>query len=196
MNHTKMQNICRARAKVLVAQMTLQEKVSQMQHDAPAIERLGIPAYNWWNEALHGYARSGTATVFPQAIAMAASFNSDLLSRVGEVISTEARAKYNQYKTFGETGIYQGLTCWSPNINIFRDPRWGRGHETYGEDPYLTGRMGTAFVRGLQGDGKYRRVDATLKQCLHLFLIGFKQFTVTEGVPTRLGIIGHDTACL
>ena len=163
MNHTEMQNICRARAKDLVAKMTLQEKVSQMQHDAPAIERLGIPTYNWWNEALHGYARSGTATVFPQAIAMAASFNSDLLFRVGEVISTEARAKYNQYKTFGDTAIYQGLTCWSPNINIFRDPRWGRGHETYGEDPYLTGRMGTAFVRGLQGEGKYRRVDATLK---------------------------------
>ncbi len=163
MNYTELQDICRARAQSLVAQMTLQEKVSQMQHDAPAIERLGIPAYNWWNEALHGYARSGTATVFPQAIGMAASFNSDLLHRVGEVISTEARAKYNQYKTFGDTGIYQGLTCWSPNINIFRDPRWGRGHETYGEDPYLTGRMGTAFVKGLQGEGKYRRVDATLK---------------------------------
>jgi len=163
MKNEAMQAKCRARAAALVAQMTLEEKIGQMQHAAPAIERLGIPAYNWWNEALHGYARSGTATVFPQAIGMAASFNSDLLHRVGEVISTEARAKYNEYKTFGDTDIYQGLTCWSPNINIFRDPRWGRGHETYGEDPYLTGRMGTAFVRGMQGEGKYRRVDATLK---------------------------------
>ncbi|MBR5797625.1 MAG: glycoside hydrolase family 3 C-terminal domain-containing protein, partial [Clostridia bacterium] len=163
MKNDQMQKSCAARAKTLVAQMTLEEKISQMQHAAPAIERLGIPAYNWWNEALHGYARSGTATVFPQAIGMAASFNSELLHRVGEVISTEARAKYNEYKTFGDTDIYQGLTCWSPNINIFRDPRWGRGHETYGEDPYLTGRMGVAFVTGMQGEGKYRRVDATLK---------------------------------
>lgn len=163
MKNEAMQKTCRARAAALVAQMTLEEKIGQMQHAAPAIERLGIPAYNWWNEALHGYARSGTATVFPQAIGMAASFDTELLHRVGEVISTEARAKYNQYKTFGDTDIYQGLTCWSPNINIFRDPRWGRGHETYGEDPYLTGRMGTAFVCGMQGEGKYRRVDATLK---------------------------------
>ena len=163
MKNKQMQQLCFARAQRLVAQMTPEEKISQMQHAAPAIERLGIPAYNWWNEALHGYARSGTATVFPQAIGMAASFNSELLHRVGEVIATEARAKYNEYKTFGGTDIYQGLTCWSPNINIFRDPRWGRGHETYGEDPYLTGRMGTAFVRGMQGEGKYRRVDATLK---------------------------------
>ena len=163
MNNRDMQAACHARAQKLVAAMTLEEKIGQMQHSAPAIQRLGIPAYNWWNEALHGYARSGTATVFPQAIGMAASFNSELLHRVGEVISTEARAKYNEYKTFGDTDIYQGLTCWSPNINIFRDPRWGRGHETYGEDPYLTGRMGVAFVTGMQGEGKYRRVDATLK---------------------------------
>lgn len=151
------------RARELVSKMTLAEKVSQMQHMSPAIERLGIPAYNWWNEALHGVARSGCATVFPQAIGMAASFNDELLKEVADVISTEARAKYNEYKKFGSTGMYEGINLWSPNINIFRDPRWGRGHETYGEDPYLTGRMGTAFVKGLQGDGKYRKADATLK---------------------------------
>lgn len=151
------------RARDLVSKMTLAEKLSQMKFDAPAIERLGVPAYNWWNECLHGVARSGRATVFPQAIGMAASFNDDLMYKVADVISTEARAKYNEYKQFGSTEMYQGLTMWSPNINIFRDPRWGRGHETYGEDPYLTGRMGTAFVKGLQGDGKYRKVDATLK---------------------------------
>lgn len=150
-------------AKELVAKMTLEEKMAQMRYDSPAIERLGIPAYNWWNEALHGVARAGTATVFPQAIAMAASFDDDELYNVANVISDEARAKYNQYKKFGYTDIYQGLTYWSPNINIFRDPRWGRGQETYGEDPYLTARMGTAFVKGLQGEGKYRKVDATLK---------------------------------
>lgn len=151
------------RAKELVAKMTLAEKIAQMQYDAPAIERLGVPAYNWWNECLHGVARSGAATVFPQAIGMAASFNTDLMFDVATAISDEARAKYNEYKTFGGTQIYQGLTYWSPNINIFRDPRWGRGHETYGEDPYLTGRMGTAFIKGLQGEGKYRKLDATIK---------------------------------
>ncbi len=151
------------RAKELVAQMTLEEKVSQMRYNAPAIERLGIPAYNWWNECLHGVARAGAATVFPQAIGMAASFNTELMHSVATAISDEARAKYNEYKRFGNTEIYQGLTYWSPNINIFRDPRWGRGHETYGEDPYLTGRMGTAFVKGLQGEGKHRKLDATLK---------------------------------
>lgn len=150
----------------LVAQMTVPEVISQLRYDAPAIERLGIPAYNWWNEGLHGVARAGAATVFPQAIAMAAGFNDDLVYRVATAISDEARAKYNEYRKFGETDLYQGLTYWSPNINIFRDPRWGRGHETYGEDPYLTGRMGSAFVRGLQGEGdgvKYRKLDATLK---------------------------------
>lgn len=151
------------RAKELVAQMTLAEKISQMKYDAPAIHRLGIPAYNWWNECLHGVARSGRATVFPQAIAMAATFNTELIYQAATAISDEARAKYNQYKTFGDTLIGQGLTFWSPNINIFRDPRWGRGHETYGEDPYLTGTMGTAFIKGLQGTGKYRKVDATVK---------------------------------
>ena len=154
----------REEARALVAQMTIGEKISQMRYQAPAIERLGIPAYNWWNEALHGVARCGTATVFPQAIAMAASFNPDLLHEVADAISTEARAKYNGHRTFGHTEIYQGLTCWSPNINIFRDPRWGRGQETYGEDPFLTGIMGTAFVKGLQGnDPVYRKADATLK---------------------------------
>lgn len=153
----------RERAKALVAQMTLAEKIAQMQHQAPAIERLGVPAYNWWNECLHGVARAGRATVFPQAIGMAASFDTELMFQTATAISDEARACYNEYKKFGGTGIYQGLTYWSPNINIFRDPRWGRGHETYGEDPYLTACMGTAFVKGLQGDGKYRKLDATIK---------------------------------
>ncbi len=148
----------------LVKKMTLEEKMGQLRYDAPAIEKLGVPAYNWWNEGLHGVARSGTATVFPQAIGMAASFDPDLLWCVAEAISTEARAKYNGYKQFGSTGIYQGLTYWSPNINIFRDPRWGRGHETYGEDPYLTGSMGRVFIEGLQGDDPtYRKLDATIK---------------------------------
>lgn len=152
------------RARELVSRMTLAEKLGQMRYDAPAIERLGIPAYNWWNECLHGVARSGVATVFPQAIGMAASFNPHLLHQVAQAISDEARAKYNAYREFGETQIFQGLTYWSPNINIFRDPRWGRGHETYGEDPYLTGEMGTQFVLGLQGDDpNYRKLDATLK---------------------------------
>ena len=151
------------RAKELVAKMTLEEKMSQMRYDSPAIERLGIPAYNWWNECLHGVARAGRATVFPQAIGMAASFDDALLFDVATAISDEARAKYNEYKKFGYTEIYQGLTFWSPNINIFRDPRWGRGHETYGEDPYLTGRMATAFIKGLQGNGKHRKLDATIK---------------------------------
>lgn len=153
----------RTRAENMVSQMTLAEKVAQMKYDAPAIERLNIPAYNWWNECLHGVARAGTATVFPQAIGMAASFNTELMFDVANAISDEARAQYNEYRKFGETDIYQGLTYWSPNINIFRDPRWGRGHETYGEDPYLTARMGTAFIKGLQGNGRYRKLDATIK---------------------------------
>ena len=151
------------RARELVSKMTLAEKIAQLKYDAPEIERLGVPAYNWWNECLHGVARAGSATVFPQAIGMAASFNDELMYEVADAISDEARAKYNEFKKFGKTDIYQGLTYWSPNINIFRDPRWGRGHETYGEDTYLTARMGTAFVKGLQGDGKYRKLDATLK---------------------------------
>jgi len=160
-----MNNNFKERSKTLVSQMTLAEKIAQMRYDAPTIERLGVPAYNWWNECLHGVARAGCATVFPQAIGMAASFNTELMNRVASAISDEARAKYNQYKILGGTLIYQGLTMWSPNINIFRDPRWGRGHETYGEDPYLTGEMGVAFIKGLQegDDPKYRKVDATIK---------------------------------
>ena len=161
-------------AKELVAQMTCAEKLAQMKYNADAIPRLGVPAYNWWNEALHGVARSGAATVFPQSIAMAASFNPDLLEKVGSAIGDEARAKYNEFKTFGDTLIYQGITCWSPNINIYRDPRWGRGHETYGEDPYLSGIMGTAYVKGLQGNGKYRKCDATLKHyAVHRISFGY-----------------------
>lgn len=142
----------RKRAEELVKQMTLVEKVSQMLHGAPAIERLGIPAYNWWNEALHGVARAGTATVFPQAIGMAATFDPELLRKVGDVVSTEGRAKFHAQFAHGDTDIYKGLTFWAPNVNIFRDPRWGRGHETYGEDPYLTSRLGVAYIQGLQGD--------------------------------------------
>jgi beta-glucosidase len=136
----------------LVSRMTLAEKVSQMVHHAPAIERLGIPAYDWWNEALHGVARAGIATVFPQAIGLGATWDDELIHRVAVAISDEARAKHHAALRKGNRAIYFGLTFWSPNINIFRDPRWGRGQETYGEDPYLTGRIGLAFVRGLQGD--------------------------------------------
>lgn len=142
----------RERAESIVAEMTLEEKVSLMQNDSPAIPRLGIKAYNWWNEALHGVARAGLATVFPQAVGMAAAFDDELLFDVFRAVSDEARAKNQQAKQKGNIGIYQGLTFWTPNVNIFRDPRWGRGQETYGEDPYLTSRLGTAVVRGLQGD--------------------------------------------
>lgn len=143
---------CRAKAAALVSRMTLKEKVSQMLNKAPAIERLGIPAYNWWNEGIHGVGRAGTATVFPQVIGMAATFDEELLGRVGRAVGTEARAKYNLCLSYDDRDAYKGLTLWAPNINIFRDPRWGRGHETYGEDPFLTGRLGAAFVRGMQGD--------------------------------------------
>src|SRR5690606_32713676 len=139
------------RAAALVSRMTLEEKAAQMQNDSPAIERLGVPEYEWWNEALHGVARAGAATVFPQAIGMAATFNVPLMDQVAKTISDEARAKHHEAVRNGEFGRYQGLTFWSPNINIFRDPRWGRGQETYGEDPFLTSRMGISFVRGLQG---------------------------------------------
>ena len=152
------------RAADLVSRMTLEEKAAQMQNGAPAIERLGLPAYDWWNEALHGVARAGGATVFPQAIGLAASFDVPLMDEVSRAISDEARAKHHEALRRGEHGRYQGLTFWSPNINIFRDPRWGRGQETYGEDPFLTARMGVSFVRGLQGDDpKYRKLDATAK---------------------------------
>ena len=142
-------------AEALVAQMTLEEAASQLYYISPAIERLHIPAYNWWNEGLHGVARAGTATMFPQAIGMAAMFDADRLQGAAEVIATEARAKFNENARHGDRDIYKGVTLWSPNINIFRDPRWGRGQETYGEDPYLTSVLGTAFVKGLQGDGEY-----------------------------------------
>jgi len=148
----------------LVSRMSLEDKISQMQYNAPAIERLDIPEYNWWNECLHGVARAGIATVFPQAIGLAATWNTDLMNEVATVISTEARAKHHEFARQGQRQIYQGLTFWSPNINIFRDPRWGRGQETYGEDPYLTAWMGVSFVKGLQGDDpKYFKVVATPK---------------------------------
>lgn len=153
----------RKMAEELVSKMTTAEKLSQMKYNAPAIERLGIPAYTWWSECLHGAARNGTATVFPQVIGMAASFNKGAMRRVASAISDEIRAKYNENKKQGYIDIYQGLTMCSPNINIFRDPRWGRGHETFGEDPTLTGMMATEFVKGLQGSGRYRKADATLK---------------------------------
>ena len=152
----------RKRAEALVSRMTVEERASQLRFDAPAIERLGVPAYNWWNEALHGLARGGTATSFPQAVGLAAMFDDELLEEIAAAISTEARAKYNAYSAEGDRDIYHGLTMWSPNINIFRDPRWGRGHETYGEDPYLTARLGKAFVRGLQGDGAGRDLPPRL----------------------------------
>jgi beta-glucosidase len=153
-----------SRAADLVNQMTLEEKISQLGNTAPAIPRLGIDAYDWWNECLHGVARAGVATVFPQAIGMAATFDTCMMYQVADVISDEARAKHHEFVRNGDCGRYKGLTMWSPNINIFRDPRWGRGQETYGEDPYLTGQMGMQFVKGLQGDDpKYYKVIATAK---------------------------------
>lgn len=140
----------RKRAAALVGQMTIEEKTSQLKFISPAIPRLGIPDYNWWNEALHGVARAGTATVFPQAIGLGATFDEALVGEIAAAISLEGRAKYNEFSRHGDRDIYKGLTFWSPNVNIFRDPRWGRGHETYGEDPYLTGRLGVRFVKGLQ----------------------------------------------
>lgn len=148
----------------LILQMTLKEKVSQMRYDAPAIPRLGVPMYNWWNECLHGVARAGEATVFPQAIGMGATWNTNLLFNVGTAISDEARAKHHKFANSSRRSIYQGLTFWTPNINIFRDPRWGRGQETYGEDPYLTSRMAVNFIKALQGDDpKHLKVVATAK---------------------------------
>jgi len=158
-------NVSLQRAQALVAQMTLAEKASQLQHDSPAIPRLGIPAYNWWSEGLHGVARAGVATVFPQAIGLAATWDAPLVQRVGDAVGTEFRAKF--LETVGADGssvLYRGLTVWSPNVNIFRDPRWGRGQETYGEDPALTSRMGVAFIQGLQGPRPEQpRVAATVK---------------------------------
>ena len=152
------------RAEDLVSRMTLEEKVGQLTHYASKVEHLGIPQYNWWNECLHGVARAGKATVFPQAIGMAATFDREMMFLMADVTSTEARAKYHDFDARDKRGMYQGLTFWSPNINIFRDPRWGRGHETYGEDPYLTGEMGVQFIKGLQGDDpRYLKVVATSK---------------------------------
>lgn len=152
------------RVDILVSQLTLQEKIDQLTYTAKAVNRLNIPEYNWWNECLHGVARAGYATVFPQSITIAGAWDKDLLFRVATAISDEARAKHHEFVRRGKRGIYQGLTFWSPNINIFRDPRWGRGHETYGEDPYLTGQLGTQFVKGLQGDNpKYLKLVATAK---------------------------------
>lgn len=208
------------RVESLLSVMTLQEKIAQMQYDAPAIERLGIPKYNWWNESLHGVARAGYATVFPQSISIAASWDANLIHQVATVISDEARAKHNEFVRRGLRGIYQGLTFWSPNINIFRDPRWGRGHETYGEDPYLTGQLGVQFVKGLQGDDpKYLKVVATAKHFAvhsgpeplrHVFdaevsdrdlretyLPAFRELVVDGGVYSVMGAYNrlHGQAC-
>ncbi len=154
----------RERARELVGQMTLEEKVFQTLNGAAEIKRLGVKAYNWWNEALHGVARAGVATVFPQAISLAATFDEDFIEQVADAISTEGRAKFNMQQKYDDTDIYKGLTFWSPNVNIFRDPRWGRGHETFGEDPYLTSRLGVRFVEGLQGhDENYLKAAACAK---------------------------------
>lgn len=162
-NETKNEEY-RERARKLVAQMTLEEKAFQTVNGAAEIERLGIKAYNWWNEALHGVARAGVATVFPQAISLAATFDEDFIEKVADAISTEGRAKFNMQQKYDDTDIYKGLTFWSPNVNIFRDPRWGRGHETFGEDPYLTSRLGVRFVEGLQGhDENYLKTAACAK---------------------------------
>lgn len=151
------------KATEIVSQMTAYEKMSQLLFNSPEIERLGIKEHNWWNEAAHGVARAGVATVFPQAIGMAASFNVELVNRVADAVSTEARAKYNKSVQFGDRDIYKGLTYWTPNINIFRDPRWGRGQETYGEDPFLTASMGVAYIKGLQGEGEFLKSAACAK---------------------------------
>ncbi|MCI9506560.1 MAG: glycoside hydrolase family 3 protein [Oscillospiraceae bacterium] len=196
-------------ARELVAQMTLEEKAGQLRYDAPAIPRLGVPAYNWWNEALHGVARAGTATSFPQAIGLAAMFDDALLEKLGDVAATEGRAKYNAYAAEEDRDIFKGLTFWSPNINIFRDPRWGRGHETYGEDPYLTARLGQAYVRGLQGDGPVMKsaacakhfavhsgpenlrhrfnAEATPKDMAETYLPAFEACVVNAGVEAVMG---------
>lgn len=146
-----MEEQMRQKAQSLMRQMTVDEKISQLMNDAPGIERLGIRPYNWWNEALHGVARNGRATVFPEPIGLGASFDTALLEQMGDAVATEGRAKFNEAQRLGNYGLCAGLTYWSPNVNIFRDPRWGRGMETYGEDPFLTGKMGTAYVKGLQG---------------------------------------------
>lgn len=153
----------KALAEKLVEKMDVLEAAAQLSFNAPALDRLNIPEYNWWNEALHGVARAGVATSFPQAIGMAAMFDEEMVEHLGDIAATEGRAKYNALSAKGDRDIYKGLTFWSPNINIFRDPRWGRGHETYGEDPYLTTRLGLAYIRGLQGEGEYLKTAACAK---------------------------------
>ncbi|MBQ4266283.1 MAG: glycoside hydrolase family 3 C-terminal domain-containing protein [Clostridia bacterium] len=202
-------DLARKKAQTLVARMTVEEAASQLRYDAPAIERLGIPAYNWWNEALHGVARAGTATSFPQAIGLAAAFDVQLVRELGDVAATEGRAKYNASVAHGDHDIYKGLTFWSPNVNIFRDPRWGRGHETYGEDPYLTGEMGKAYVHGLQGEGEVMKsaacakhfavhsgpeairhhfnAVATKKDMAETYLPAFRDLVVDAGVEAVMG---------
>lgn len=152
------------RAEDLVNHMTVEEAASQLLFEAAPIPRLGVKAFNWWNEALHGAARSGMATVFPQAIGMAAMFDDEMVKKIADVIAIEGRAKYNTFQKYGDYGIYKGITFWSPNLNVFRDPRWGRGQETYGEDPYLIGKLGRAFIKGLQGDDpRYMKTAACAK---------------------------------
>lgn len=151
------------RAEALTDAMTTEEQAGQLRYDAPAIKRLGIPAYNWWNEGLHGLARSGVATMFPQAIGLAAMFAPEWVKQAAEITAEETRAKYNAYQEEEDWDIYKGLTLWAPNINIFRDPRWGRGQETYGEDPFLTAKNGTAYVEGLQGTESVLKTAACAK---------------------------------
>lgn len=208
-------------AKKLVSQMTLDEKMSQMLYDSPAIERLGIPEYNWWNEALHGVARAGDATVYPQAIGLAATFDEELLGEIADTVSTEGRAKFNQFSKKGDRGIYKGLTFWAPNVNIFRDPRWGRGHETFGEDPYLTGLLGTSYIKGLQGedhehlkaaacakhfavhsgpeaDRHYFDAKASVQDMYDTYLYAFKRCVADAGVEAVMGAynrVNGEPAC-
>lgn len=151
------------RAEDITDKLSVEEMAGQLKYDAPAVEKLGIPAYNWWSEGLHGVARAGTATMFPQAIGMAAMFDEEAVRKAGDITSTEARAKYNEYSAHNDRDIYKGLTLWSPNINIFRDPRWGRGQETFGEDPFLTARLGVAYTKGLQGTGSVLKTSACAK---------------------------------
>ncbi|MBO4413442.1 MAG: glycoside hydrolase family 3 protein, partial [Clostridia bacterium] len=153
----------RKTAENMVGMMTVEEAMTQLLYTSPAINRLGIKEYNWWNEAAHGVARAGAATVFPQAIGLAATFDPGLVGEIGEAVSLEARAKYNKNVAHGDRGIYKGLTFWAPNINIFRDGRWGRGQETFGEDPCLTSLMAVNFIKGVQGDGEYLRAAACAK---------------------------------
>ena len=153
----------RKKAKELAGKLTIEEAVRQLSYQAPAVPRLGIPAYNWWNESLHGVARAGAATMFPQSVGMAAAFDEDLMREMGRICAEEGRAKYNAASRHGDRDIYKGLTFWSPNVNIFRDPRWGRGQETLGEDPELTSRLGCAFVKGLQGDGDVMKAAGCAK---------------------------------